>query len=147
MSIQVLRQEQIRGLIKGNSTAKTELIRLHTEVWMFSHLWHWRERERIYKISFILWWKKCFGLFSPQKSTFLNICWGFLFLCLVSVTGIHPGQTGATVWRCHHCSQQSKELHFQGGQTAGNGFASCSGLQDCWRVRTSCLISKKPQSG
>uniref|UniRef100_A0A8C4HQK9 HAUS augmin-like complex subunit 5 n=1 Tax=Dicentrarchus labrax TaxID=13489 RepID=A0A8C4HQK9_DICLA len=28
----VLRQEHIRGLIKGNSTAKTELIRLHTEL-------------------------------------------------------------------------------------------------------------------
>lgn len=32
VSLQVLRQEHIRGLIKGNSTAKTELIRLHTEV-------------------------------------------------------------------------------------------------------------------
>ncbi|XP_045899329.1 HAUS augmin-like complex subunit 5, partial [Micropterus dolomieu] len=31
----VLRQEQIRGLIKGNSTAKTELIRLHTELQEF----------------------------------------------------------------------------------------------------------------
>lgn len=35
VSLQVLRQEHIRGLIKGNSSAKTELIRLHTEVWMF----------------------------------------------------------------------------------------------------------------
>ncbi|KAL7397781.1 hypothetical protein ABVT39_027982 [Epinephelus coioides] len=31
-----LRQEHIRGLIKGNSTAKTELMRLHTEVRKFS---------------------------------------------------------------------------------------------------------------
>ncbi|XP_059197208.1 HAUS augmin-like complex subunit 5 [Centropristis striata] len=31
----VLRQEHIRGLIKGNSTAKTELIRLHTELQEF----------------------------------------------------------------------------------------------------------------
>ncbi|XP_037624764.1 HAUS augmin-like complex subunit 5 [Sebastes umbrosus] len=31
----VLRQEHIRGLIKGNSTAKTELIRLHTELHEF----------------------------------------------------------------------------------------------------------------
>uniref|UniRef100_A0A8C4HNW7 HAUS augmin-like complex subunit 5 n=1 Tax=Dicentrarchus labrax TaxID=13489 RepID=A0A8C4HNW7_DICLA len=30
--VRVLRQEHIRGLIKGNSTAKTELIRLHTEL-------------------------------------------------------------------------------------------------------------------
>lgn len=36
MTLQVLRQEHIRGLIKGNSMAKMELIRLHTEVWMFS---------------------------------------------------------------------------------------------------------------
>lgn len=35
VSLQVLRQEHVRGLIKGNSSAKTELIRLHTEVWMF----------------------------------------------------------------------------------------------------------------
>ncbi|XP_070817186.1 HAUS augmin-like complex subunit 5 [Chaetodon trifascialis] len=31
----VMRQEHIRGLIKGNSTAKTELIRLHTELQEF----------------------------------------------------------------------------------------------------------------
>ena len=41
MSLQVLRQEQIRGLIKGNSTAKTELINLHREVWISSICANW----------------------------------------------------------------------------------------------------------
>lgn len=101
----------------------------------------------IYKIL-VVWWKTFF--FSLNWKTFhskskLNISWRFLCLCLVSVTGICPGQTGTAVWRSHSCSQHSEELHFQGCQTVGNGFSSCTGSEDCWRVRTSCLTT--PQSG
>lgn len=47
VSLQAVRQEHIRGLIKANSVAKTELKLLHAEV-----------RISTFIINSILWWKK-----------------------------------------------------------------------------------------
>lgn len=75
---QVQRQEQITSLIKENSSAKTELIRMHEEVGIFSLMPH-------------------FKTFKMDKSSMINLT------VLVLATGLSEEQVVAPVPRCHRC--------------------------------------------
>lgn len=84
--LQVLRQEHIRGLIKGNSSAKMELIRLHAEVWMFSICNI--GVQQLYDLA---------EFYCEKLVIKKGVFWRYLSICLVPVKRICPGEIVATV--------------------------------------------------
>ena len=146
LPLQDARQEGIRGLIKGNSTTKADVIRLHKEVWIyFSNPSSIEGVKR--KAHFVLRNEVRVGYM------FLNACacLSYVYFIIVqsfivplvsldSVGEICSRRADASVCWGYHCSQQATKLHFPGGQAVRRRFTFCSGPKDCWRVSNSSPV-------